>query len=244
MQSPTARLGKKKHVGSRANPPLSKGRLLFAISMLILFSAAALYSVNLRAIGDSAAPPAPPSPSPFPTPLITSSPMVIVTPSSVPGGTVGSTFTIQVKVQNMDQFNGWDIEVYGAPWVINATSLSITGNDFAVNASSGSAFEIVHCVNGRGTGCTPSDGDGIVHSSYGNTAVLTGNGLLFTITYQVIGNSAVSQTWYGYSPISLINDQILSPSSAYGVYHTSQSGTYGVFVMEGSGSGGSSPRRD
>lgn len=212
----------------------------------MLLSGVALYSVNVRTVSESAASPAsPPSPpSPVVSPLISSIPSVLVSPGSVSVGSVGSTFTVQVQVQSMAQFNGWDIQVYAAPWVINATSLSITGNDFAVNASSGSPFEIVHCVNGHGTGCTVSDGPGIVHSSYGNTAVLTGNGLLFTITYQVTGNAASSQLWFGYSPIDLLNDQISSPSLVYGVPHSTMPGAYGVFQLLATGGGGSIVRHD
>ena len=237
----------KKHRSSSVNPIFTKGRLLLAVSILMLVSAAALYSVNVHLSGESPTQSNshPPLPDHVVTPLITSSQVVLVSPGSVSVGTIGSTFTIQVKVQNMDQFNGWDIRVYAAPWVINATSLSISGNDFAVNASSGSAFEIVHCVNGVGTGCTSSDGPGFVHSSYGNTAVLSGNGLLFTITYQVKGNAALSPLWYGYSPISLLNDLISSPSSGNGVQHTTLSGIYGIYPSAfAGGGGGSTARRD
>jgi len=212
----------------------------------MLLSAAALYSVSVRAAGESIAHrTSPPTlPSPAVTPLIASTPSVIVSPGSVSVGPVGSMFTIQVQVQSMAPFVGWDIKVYASPWVINATSLSISGNDFAVNASSGSPFEIVHCVNGQGTGCGASDGLGIVHSSYANSATLSGNGLLFTITYQITGNSATSQTWYGYSPINLLNDGISSPSSTIGVPHASLNGSYGVFQLLASGGGGSIARHD
>lgn len=165
-----------------------------------------------------------------PKPIASTSSTVYVDPAGISGIVVGSTFTVQVKVVNMAQFNGWDIQVVANPAVVNAVTLSITGNDFAVNASSGSAFEIVHCVNGTGTGCTSSDGAGIVHSAYGNTAILTGNGLLFSITYQVTGGGL-----YSYSPLQLQNDLISSPSSGSGVAHNSFSGSFGIQFGGGGG---------
>jgi hypothetical protein len=121
----------------------------------------------------------------------------------------------------MAQFNGWDIQVYTDPRVIDAQGISITGNDFMVNASSGTAFEITHCVNGTGSGCAPTDGPGMVHSAYGNTGILTGNGLLFTITYKVITPSPYSYILFG-------NDQVSSPSSGSGVSHVDFTGAYGT----------------
>jgi len=218
---------RKEYPKSRRTAPLSKSRLLFAISILVILSA----TVAFAALPSSTPSRIPSPPSTIPSSLASSSsPTVIVSPGDVSVATVGSTFTIQIKVQNMDQFNGWDIEVYAYSTVINATSMSITGNDFAVNASSGSPFEIVHCVNGKGTGCTSTDGPGVVHSAYGNTAILTGNGLLFTITYQVTSIAS-------YSPIELQNDLISSPSSGNGVPHVSISGSYGVTSVLAGGGG-------
>lgn len=202
---------------SRASARTSKVRWMFAISILVMLSAAIIVPSGVRA---------------------SLSPTVLITPASVPIGAAGTTVTIQVKVQNMDQFNGWDIQVYAYPPVLNATSLSITGNDFAVNASSGSAFEIVHCVNGKGTGCISTDLPGVVHSAYGNTGVLTGNGLLFTITYQVTGNPAACSCTL-FSPIVLNNDLISSPNSPNGVPHISISANYGQYA---GGGGGNPPR--
>ena len=202
---------------SRSSARTSKVRWLFAISILMVLSATAMTPSGVRAA---------------------SSPTVLISPASVPIGAAGTTVTIQIKVQNMDQFNGWDIQVYAYPPILNATSLSITGNDFAVNASSGSAFEIVHCVSGKGTGCISTDLPGVVHSAYGNTGILTGNGLLFTITYQVTGNPAACSCNL-FSPITLQNDLISSPNSPNGVPHISISANYGLYA---GGGGGNPPR--
>ncbi len=91
-----------------------------------------------------------------------------------------------VKVASIDPFNGWDILVQTDPAAINPSSFTITPNLLAANFTS-LVLELIHCVNGAGTGCTLSDGPGIVHSS----AVALGpppqtgpsSGLLFNITY-------------------------------------------------------------
>ena len=144
----------------RARPPrelhLKRWALVFTI--LMLFTGVALCSVSIRTTANTS-PRQSSSPSrTTPVPFVTSSgPLVYTNPVNVTVGSVGSTFTVQVKVLNMPQFNGWDIRVWAAPWIINATGLSITGNDFQVNASSGTPFEIIHCVNGAGTGCASTD---------------------------------------------------------------------------------------
>ena len=231
-------LAPRKKSKSKTNIPLLKHRLFFAMSILVILSATAMYSVEARSTADSpahTAPPAPPLPSPVVTPLTSSSPLVIVTPGSVSVMSIGSTFTVQIQVKNMAPFVGWDIMVYADNFALNATSLSIAGNDFAVNASSGTPFEIVHCVNNRGTGCTSLDGPGIVHSTYANSATLSGSGLLFTITYQVLGT-------YGYSPISLENTGISDPNSRTPVPHSTTDAIYGVFSFAGGG-GAVMPRK-
>ena len=135
---------------------------------------------------------------------------------------VGTTFTLQIIVSGMDSFNGWDIQVATDPAVLNATGLSITGNMF--ESLGGSAFEIVHCVNGKGTTCSSSDGPGIAHSAYANTAFASGNGLLFTITYQVVGGGP-------FAPLTIRND-LISSSSPSGVPHFTESTYYGAPLGE------------
>lgn len=202
---------KKPNSSSARNRFFPKRRLLAIVPILLFLSFAALTQSRPTSNDDLIA---------RVTPQVSTAPTVIVSPSTVSPLSPGKTFTVQVKVLNMSQFNGWDIQVYASPSVIKATSLSITGNDFAVNQSSGTAFEIVHCVNGVGSGCTSTDGPGIVHSAYGNTGVASGYGLLFTITYSVMTINPFTQ-------ITPVNALISSPSSGQGVPTASVGGAYG-----------------
>ena len=216
----------------------SSAKLFLVAPLLLVLSVAAIYHSNLHASSNPSVHAtlrvsAGSSVGPLVGPLAT----VFVAPSNVALLTQGSTFTVRVQVSNMPQFNGWDIQISTFPTVINATSLSITGNDFAVNASSVPSFELVHCVNAVGTGCTSSDGPGIVHSALGSSAILTGNGLLFTVTYKVT-------TSYLYSPIGLQNDLIADPSSGNGVAHSSLNGVYGTQPTTIGGGGGAAPRQE
>ena len=101
---------------------------------------------------------------------------------------INDTFSINVRVTNMSYFTGWDIQIYSNQSVINATSLSTADNIFDVNGLS--ILTLRQCVNGAPTGsCGPTDGPGIVHSAVvqrgqGN---VSGDGLLFSITYKVVG---------------------------------------------------------
>ena len=160
--------------------------------------------------------------------------VVYLNPGSVTLQYIGISLTVQIKVSNMPQFNGWDVRILTgqAPLTINATDVSISGNIFAANASGGSPFEIVHCVNGAGTGCTSSDGPGVVHSAFGDTAFTSGNGLLFSVTYKVVSSSR-------YAPITIQNS-LISSSSPTGVPHSDQNGFYGIIPIGGSGGGGKS----
>jgi hypothetical protein len=134
----------------------------------------------------------------------------------------GATFTYQVKVANIDPFNGWDISVKTDPAVISPTSISVTGNMLAVNFSS-TVKELINCVNNVGTNCTASDGAGIAHS----LATVQGpvpmtkptSGLLFTITYTVVAS--------GSSTVHLFND-LLFNGSPFPVPHTTSDGFYGA----------------
>ena len=136
---------------------------------------------------------------------------------------VGSTFSVQVKVGGLDQFNGWEIQIGSDPTVISATSISTAGNIFLANTTGGIPFELRNCVNGSGTGCcltscAPLDGPGIADSAYGYTKSVSGSGLLFTVTFKVVGNKP-------FSPITIQNDQFSNGGSS-GVIHTTTSGVY------------------
>ena len=145
----------------------------------------------------------------------------------------GATFSVGLKVSNMDPFNGWDIIVKTNNSVITPQSLSISGNILAANYS---AFvtELINCINGGvgipdgspgNKGCTSSDGPGIARSAatvFGQISETNSlNGLLFNVTYKVSGLGE-------YSSISIIQDQI-STSSGHPVTQTPPSeGTYGT----------------
>lgn len=145
------------------------------------------------------------------------------TPGTFTTQPVGSTFSVQVKVSGIDQFNGWEIQVASDPTVISPTSISTAGNIFLANTTGGIAFQLRNCVNGGGQGCclascSPLDGPGIADSAYGYTKPASGSGLLFTVTFQVVSNSP-------FSPITIQNDQFANGGSL--VVHTTTSGSYG-----------------
>ncbi len=146
--------------------------------------------------------------------------LLYISPTVIDTQPAGTIITYQVKVANIDPFNAWDISVQTDPTVINATSLTITGNILVANYSA-TLFEAVNCVNGAGNNCIAGDGPGIVHSavvSFGPPPQ-TGpsSGLLFTITYKVVGGLA--------SSVRLFNDVIVNGGNA--VSHTDQNGRYG-----------------
>ncbi len=147
-----------------------------------------------------------------------------ISPATVPNLSVGSTFTVQVKVATMDQFNGWEIQVVSDASVISPVSISTSGNVFQANTTGGIAFEVRNCVNGSGTGCclsnscAPVDGVGIADSGYAYTRPVSGSGLLFTVTYQVVSNKPISA-------ISIQNDQFSNGGSS--VPHTTVGAQYG-----------------
>jgi hypothetical protein len=148
-----------------------------------------------------------------------------ISPVEVTPQPVGSNFTIQVKVASIDQFNGWTVQVVYDQSVINATSLSVTGNILVTNTTGGLSFELVNCINGRGTGCCltnacyPLDGPGIADSSFSDTKKVSGSGLLFDVTFQVVSTKL-------YSPLTIEND-LISNGTRTGVVHTTASGSYG-----------------
>lgn len=147
-----------------------------------------------------------------------------VNPAATVPLAVGSTFTVQVKVAGMDQFNAWEIQVVSDRSVISPTSISTAENIFVANTTGGIGFELRNCVNG-GTGkgcclssCLPIDGPGIADSAYGSSKPASGSGLLFTVTFQVVGN--------GFSPITIQNGNLANGGSSF-VAHSTINGAYG-----------------
>ncbi len=140
------------------------------------------------------------------------------------GAPVGTVFTVKIQVASIDPFNAWDISVQTDNTVISPQSLDITGNLLAVNFTT-TVFPLINCINGVGTGCIATDGPGIAHSA------VTGfgpppqpgasSGLLFAITYKVVGTGA-------FSTIHLFNDVIANGATGLAVPHTSVDGLYGA----------------
>ena len=145
---------------------------------------------------------------------------LFIAPASQPSLPIGSTFDVQVNVSSIDLMDTWDITVSTNSSVIAPTQISVTGNIL------GSAVEFVNCVNGVGTGCVISDTAGFAHSAATSSSGLprSGSGLLFTVTYQVVGE--------GYSFISIpptvSSNQILFQGNP--VSHDTSSAVYGTPV--------------
>ncbi len=132
---------------------------------------------------------------------------------------VNTMVTYQVKVASMDSFNLWDVSVETNLSVLNPLSLTIAGNLFQANFSS-SVIEVANCINGVGAGCTINDGPGIVHSEAVSSALASGSGLLFTITYQVVAS--------GYSFVTVLPGLEFIVNKGASVAHSTSNGVYGT----------------
>ncbi len=136
----------------------------------------------------------------------------------------GSTITYQVKVALVDPFNAWDIQVKTDPTVLNPVSVSIIPNTLTANYSL-NPFELANCVNGTGTGCdfSKGDGNGVVHSAIfpleSDPTDASVSGVLFTITYAVVNST-------GNAGVFIFNDQIASSRNGL-LAHTTKNSIYG-----------------
>ena len=143
---------------------------------------------------------------------------LFISPASQPTLPVGSTFTVQVDVGSIELFDTWDITVHTNSSVILPISISVAGNIL------GSVIEVINCVNGVGTGCTISDTAYTAHSQVTSSNGLpgSGSGVLFRVTYQVVGD--------GYSylsiPLTISSNQIIYQGSQ--VPHATSSAVYGT----------------
>ncbi len=127
-------------------------------------------------------------------------------------------FSIQVNVSNIDPFDTWNLQVSANVSVLMPVSFSITGNMLG-----SSAAEFIHCVNGVGDGCGVLDNAGIVSSGVTSGGYqASGSGLLFTITYQVVGKG------YSYLSIPPIATRNLILNSGSSVTHDTADGVYGT----------------
>lgn len=134
-----------------------------------------------------------------------------------PDPTVNSV-TLNVRVDGMDQFNAWYIEILTDPTALNATSFTVT-NQFP-------HFEGAHCINGdttTGSGCVSGeDRVGVVHSEVAflgapPPAPLTG--VLFTIIYHV-GINQFTNIHFLISRLIVVGSPDLQPTVNDGAYGT------------------------
>jgi hypothetical protein len=129
---------------------------------------------------------------------------------------VGSTFTYQVNVSNMDPFDSWNVVVQADPSVLDPVSISVAGNML------GSVTVVANCVNGSGgSGCLIYDNQGGAHSAAaGNSGIpIPGSGLLFTITYKVVKD--------GFSYLTIPAGLDTLGNSGVAVSHSDMGAVYG-----------------
>src|SRR3989442_8300880 len=146
---------------------------------------------------------------------------LFMAPSSQPAQAVGSMLTYEVNVTGMDPFNVWDVSVKSDPAVLNPVSISVA-NDIL-----GSVFQVANCINGVGTGCAITDGAGVAHSAAasGTGAAFGGAGLVFTITYQVMGSGFSFLTIPAGLDTIANSGATITHSDIGGVYRTPPSAT-------------------
>jgi len=119
---------------------------------------------------------------------------------------------------NMPHFGSYDVYIRVDPTVLLPESINITGSVLITLS-----HELAHCINGQGTGCTPLDGPGIVHSSLSTTwpppvdTIIVG--LLFTATFKVEGPPGTF--------IHIFNDTIIDSATGQPLPHTTTPGIYG-----------------
>ena len=148
-------------------------------------------------------------------PAHAATPTVFVAPASQPLAASGSAVTVNVNVTSMPTFDAWDILVKADPTIINGTTIS-TANSILTGT-----IPLVNCINGAGTNCSPTTGDGmgVVHSAvFGAGTSASGNGILFTITYKAINGPG--------SLVTISNDHVSTPTGA-DIPHTTVNGVYG-----------------
>jgi methionine-rich copper-binding protein CopC len=115
---------------------------------------------------------------------------------SVNGGLIigvpasATTVNVPIQISNSNPLNGFDIQVFANPAVLQGASVDLTGSVLP------SAKIVVECINGIlviGTTCAAQDNPGVVHVSAAQLGSLTGTGttgLLFTINYHIVGVSS------------------------------------------------------
>jgi len=109
--------------------------------------------------------------------------------SVVVGTTAPSTVSVPVQISGSQDFSGFDIQVYANTAYLQGASVSLAGSILP------SPSVLTECINGvliAGPSCSAEAGLGVVQFAAANTVgsqSSSGTGLLFTITYNVVGNS-------------------------------------------------------
>lgn len=144
-----------------------------------------------------------------------------VSPANIASQAAGNVVEYQIKVADIDPFNGWDIMVRVDQNAILPETISHEVNLLTAN-SSAQLLVLRNCVNGSGEGCTTSDGPGVVHSAavaLGSTFDSgTASGVLFTITYRAITRPTTD--------VTVLEDLIVLGSEP--VPHATSGATYGA----------------
>src|SRR6266566_1211420 len=101
-----------------------------------------------------------------------------------------TTVSVPIQISGSDSLNGFDVQVVADPTILQGASVSLSGSVIT------SPTIVVECINGIlvvGTTCAPQDGSGVVHLAVVQIgSLLSGTGLLFTINYNIVGQSALS----------------------------------------------------
>jgi len=139
---------------------------------------------------------------------------VYVDPAS-DGASVGSTYTVYIKVDNVTDLYGWSCTVDFEPNILQVEgsegAWQITEGSFLKSGGASTWFNTDPTVNN-----TTGNIQGLMCTRLGSPSGVTGAGTLFSITFRVIGN--------GDSPINIYPQ--LSNSYAQTIPCTVESGTF------------------
>lgn len=144
---------------------------------------------------------------------------VYVSPSAMQIQKPGTNITFAIMVSNMPHFKSYDVYVRVNSTVLEPESINITGSVLITLST-----ELAHCINGVGTGCTSSDGPGVIHSSLTTSwpppvdTIIVGE--LFTVTFKVKGA--------GGTFVSIFDDTIIDSATAVPIAHATTPGLYGT----------------
>jgi hypothetical protein len=142
MLSPSARLGEEERL--RKTPPFLGTYRSILVLILLTSIISAMQTIH----------------------AVHASGILSITPSSITPVPQGTMVTVDVRVDGMDQFNGWHIDISTNTKALNGTSIDHSTQ--SVFPSTTPILNLVDCMNGgtpgANTNCQPGeDGIGIVH---------------------------------------------------------------------------------